>query len=268
MTDTPHCQTRRRVIRTGAATVGAFALGVPGSTTAQESGDDAADVSFRDAISTRETYFSGAIFRVVSPPLENTPAVQNTEPIRNHSVRVIEYFNTNEEGYLFLPQSAQVERGQVYVFDDRLGPSTRAELPAANLVRVQFRPLGQSDLPFELDEDEDFEYLENGGGEAAVRPDDFYASALFEITSGAQGWFPQDIEQSGLFTDYNTVHARYLGTNQRFLLFAQEAAGTNTGQLYVMRDESEIFDPAGNLVAAEFNPVDENSLTFDEDFLR
>ncbi|TMT86204.1 hypothetical protein E2L06_06170 [Haloterrigena sp. H1] len=267
MANTPRFETRRRFIGTGTATVGALAFGVTGSTTAQESGDEAADASFQDVISTRETYFSGAIFRVVSPPLENAPVVQNEEPVQNYSVRVIEYFNTNEEGYLFLPPNAQVERGQVYVFDDRLG-SGAPELPAANLIRVEYRPVTQAELPFKMEEDEDFEYFEGGGGEAAVRPDDFYSSALFEITSGAQGWVPQDVEQSGLFTDYNTVHARYLGTNQRFLLFPQEAAGTNPGQLYVMRDESEIFDPAGNLVAAESSPVDEDSLTFDDEFLR
>lgn len=79
---------------------------------------------------------------------------------------------------------------------------------------------------------------------------------------------PPDVEQSGLFTDYNTVHAEYFGTNEQFLLFAQEAAETEQDRLYVMRDESEIFDPAGNLVAAEFNAIDEDTFTIDRDALR
>ncbi|MDS0477536.1 hypothetical protein [Natrinema sp. 1APR25-10V2] len=257
-------------MQAGATAASVLALGLPGTAGAQESedGNDAEDTAFRNVIATRETFFGGAIFRVVSPPLENAPVVENPDVVRNHEVRVVEYFNTNEEGYIFVPPNTQIEQGEVYIFDDLLSDRTQEEIPAPGLIQVEFRPLREQNLPFEYDVDEDFELLEGGGGEAAVRPDDFYSQALFEITSGAQGWVPQDIEQSGLFTDYNTVHARYLGTNQRFLLFAQEAAQTNTGALYVMRDESEIFDPAGNLVAAEFTPVDEESLTFDDDFLR
>ncbi|WP_226041347.1 twin-arginine translocation signal domain-containing protein [Natrinema sp. DC36] len=272
MSDQSTWQSRRRFVKAGAATSVALGLGATANVTAQEtsaeSGDGGSDGQFRAAIATGETYFSGAVFRVVSPPLQDAPVVDDPEALRNHDARVIEYFNTNEEGYLFVPQDAAIEEGEVYVFDDRLSSPTEDELSVVDLVRVQYRPLTDEDLPFEYDEDEDFEILEDGGGEAAIRPDDFYSSALFEITSGAQGWLPQDVEQSGLFTDYNTVHARYLGTNQRFLLFAQEGAQTDTGQLYVMRDESEIFDPAGNLVAAEFSPVDEDSLTFDDEFLR
>ncbi|WP_408958771.1 hypothetical protein [Natrinema sp. 74] len=279
MRDTARSETRRRFVRAGATAASALAIGLPGTgsaqnrntTTRQSEGDDSngqGDTRFKEVIATRETFFSGAIFRIVSPPLENAPVVQNPEAVRNYEVRVIEYFNTNEEGYIFVPPNVQVQQGNVYVFDDLLSDRTEREVPSPGLIQVEFRPLERSDLPFELDENEDFEILENGGGEAAVRPDDFYSSALFEITSGAQGWVPQDVEQSGLFTAYNTVHARYLGTNQRFLLFAQEGAQTDTGRLYVMRDESEIFDPAGNLVAAEYSLVDEESLTFDDDFLR
>ncbi|WP_255681622.1 hypothetical protein [Natrinema sp. SYSU A 869] len=236
--------------------------------TSTESDAGGGNGQFREAIATRETYFSGAIFRVVSPALEDAPVVDNPDVLQNHSVRIVEHFNTNEEGYLFAPQDAQIEEGEQYVFDDRLSPSTEDELAVNDLVRVQYRPLTGEDLPFKLEAKEDFEILNEGGGEAAVRPDNFFSSSPFKITSGPQGWVPQDIEQSGLFTGYNTVHAEYFGTNNRFLFFPQEGAETEQGELYVMRDESEIFDPAGNLVATEFDVVDEETLTIDDDSLR
>ncbi|WP_254523271.1 hypothetical protein [Natrinema caseinilyticum] len=263
-------ESRRRFLNAVGATTGALTLGATGSATAQETstegGSDADEGRFQEAITTTNEFTSGAIFRVASPQLEDAPV--DAEVVRNYGVRIIEYFNTNEELYLFVPPNAQIEQGEVYVFDDMISSPTDEELAAENLVRVEYRPIQQEGLPFEYDEEEDFEIVENNGGEAAVRPDDFYSRALFEITSGAQGWIPQDVEQSGLFTDYNTVHATYLGSNRRFLLFAQEGARTETGQLYVMRDESELFDPAGNLVAVEFDAVDEDSLTFDDELLR
>jgi hypothetical protein len=272
MNDQPTSTSRRRFVRAGAVTSAALALGSTGSTTAQETaaqnGDGNIDGRFRNAIATRGAYFSGAIFRVVSPPLKDAPVAGNPDVLRNYNARVIEHFNTNEEEYLFVPKDGAITEGEVYVFDDRLGDRRDDELATQGLLRVQYRPLIDADLPFKIEEGEDFEILEGAGGEAAVRPDDFYSKALFEITSGPQGWLPQDIEQSGLFTDYNTVHAQYLGTNQQFLFFPQEGAQTEIDQLYVMRDEVEFFDPAGNLVAAEFTPVDEGSLTFDDEFLR
>ncbi|WP_238717421.1 hypothetical protein [Natronorubrum halophilum] len=236
--------------------------------TPTESDGDGGDGQFQEAITTGETYFSGAVFRVVSPALQDAPVVDNPDVLQNHSVRVIEHFNTNEEGYLFVPPDAQIEEGEQYVFDDRLSSPTEDELAISDLVRVQYRPLTEEDLPFDLETVEDFEILDDSGGEAAVRPDNFFSGAPFEITSGPQGWVPQDIEQSGLFTDYNTVHAEYFGTNNRFLFFPQEEAEMEQGELYVMRDESEIFDPVGNLVAAEFAVVDEESVTIDDDSLR
>ena len=268
MHDQPGRKSRRWFVQAGSVAAAALGLGVAGNTVAQETPTENGDGQFREAITTGEMYFSGAVFRVVSPPLQDAPVVDNPDVLRNYSVRVIEHFNTTEEGYLFVPQDAQIEEGETYVFDDRLSSPTEDELAIPDLVRVQYRPLTGADLPFELEIQEDFEILDDDGGEAAVRPDNFFPSAPFEITSGPQGWVPQDIEQSGLFTDYNTVHAEYFGTNNRFLFFPQEGAETEPGQLYVMRDESEIFDPAGNLVAAEFDAVDEETLTIDDESLR
>lgn len=274
MTDQSGQESRRQFVKAGTATAAALGFGATGNAAArvtqnETENDDAIgdDEQFRDAIATRDVYYSGAVFRVVSPPLQDAPGTENPDLLRDYSVRVIEHFNTSEEGYLFVPPDHRVEEGQQYVFDDQLYTTDENELNAADLVRVGYRPLTGADLPFDLDEDGGFETLE-GGGEAAVRPDDFFAGALFEITSGPQGWIPDDVDQSGLFTDYNTVHAEYLGTNNRFLLFAQEGATTETDQWYVMRDEFELLDPAGNLVAAEFTPVDKGSFSVDNEILR
>lgn len=275
MSDRLRRGSRRRFVQWGAVTAATLGIGTTGNAAAQADGDDSDDSDeiedddeqFRDAIATRGTYFSGAVFRVVSPPLRDAPGRETPDVVRDHEVRVFELFNTNEEGFLFVPPETRIEEGEQYVFDDQLYSSTVNEPVTDELVRVQYRPLTGTDLPFDLEGTGGFETLE-GGGEAAVRPDDFFGGALFEITSGPQGWVPEDAAQSGLFTDYNTVHAEYLGTNDRFLLFAQEGATTETDQLYVLRDEAELFDPAGNLVAAEFDPIDEDSLTIDHDFLR
>ncbi|GAB3670165.1 hypothetical protein [Halopiger thermotolerans] len=273
MNDQLSRRSRRWFVKAGAIASAAFGLGTTGSVGAQNSsnetgtGTETDQGQLREAYTTGETFFSGTVFRVVSPPLENAPPVGNPESLQNYSVRVIEFFNTNEEGYLFVPQNTQIEEGQKYVFDQWEAP-IREEIDTSELVRVQYRPLGDADLPFDLEVEEDFEVLDDTGGEAAVRPDNFFGSAPFTITSGPQGWVPPDVEQSGLFTDYNTVHAEYFGTNEQFLFFVQEGAETQEGRLYIMRDESEVFDPAGNLVAAEFNAIDEDSFTIERDDLR
>ncbi|AEH37728.1 hypothetical protein [Halopiger xanaduensis] len=280
MTDQSDEESRRRFVKAGTATAAALGLGATGNAAARvtqnetENGNESETdgelgdaEQFRDAIATRGTYYSGAVFRVVSPPLQDAPGRETPDVVRDHEVRVFELFNTNEEGFLFVPPENRIEEGEQYVFDDQLYSATVNEPVTDDLVRVRYRPLTGADLPFDLDEVGGFETAD-GGGEAVVRPDDFFGGALFEITSGPQGWIPDDVEQSGLFTDYNTVHAEYLGTNENFLLFAHEEAATETGQLYVMRDEGELLDPPGNLVAAEFNAVDEDSVSIDDELLR
>lgn len=271
MTEPLSRRSRRWFVTAGAITSAALGFGVIGNAGAQNSTaegetDQTDQGQLREAYTTGETYFSGTVFRVVSPPLQDAP-VDAPDRLQDHSVHVIEFFNTNEEGYLFVPQDTRIEEGEKYVFDQWEAP-IQTEVGTSEVVRVQYRPLTESDLPFELEVGEDFDVLDDSGGEAAVRPDNFFSSAPFTITSGPQGWVPPDVEQSGLFTDYNTHHAEYFGTNEQFLLFAQEAAETEQGRLYVMRDESEIFDPAGNLVAAEFDAIDEDTFTIDRDALR
>ncbi|WMT08637.1 hypothetical protein NP511_03145 [Natrinema thermotolerans] len=255
-------------MKVGSITASVLSLGAVGNAGAQESGSDGGDGRFREAIATGSAYVSGVLFRVVSPPLEDAPIADPPSVLQNYSVRVIQHFNTNEEEYLFVPEGTAIEEGEQYVFDDRFSSPIEDELAAEDLVRVEYRPLTEEELPLELETEETFEIFDDGGGEAAVRPDNFFPGAPFEIVSGPQGWVPNDIAQSGLFTDYNSVHAEYFGTNRRFLFFPQEGASTEEGNLYVMRNEAEIFDPVGNLVAAEFDPIDEETVTIDDDSLR
>lgn len=263
---------RRRFVKAGSITASALGLGAVGTAAAQESDSDGGGTDgggrFREAIATRGAYVSGTLFRVSSPPLEDAPIADPPTVLDDYSVRVIQHFNTNEEEYLFVPEGTAIEEGEQYVFDDRLSSPIDDELADEGLVRVEYRPLTDEELPLELETEEDFEIFDDDGGEAAVRPDNFFPSAPFEIVSGPQDWVPDDIAQSGLFTDYNTVHAEYFGTKRRFLFFPQEGAATEEGNLYVMRNEAEIFDPVGNLVAAEFDPVDEDTITIDDDSLR
>lgn len=268
MSDNAENESRRRFLKAGALTSGALALGLPGGATAQQTETPTAappgEGDWRSAVMFADEFHAGAVFRVASPELEGLPQLENQDALGLRSVRVIEYFNTNEEDYLFLPADAQVQEGELYVFDDALAPV--ADGAGDGLVEVQYRPLGQAGFPFQLEEGEQFE-LGEGGGEAAVRPSDFFSGALFRVTSGPQGWVPPDVADSGPFTDYATHHASYLGTDDEFLLFPQEDASVEVGRLYVMWEEFEFFDPAGNLVTTEFDVVNEESVTVDDAFL-
>lgn len=265
--------TRRSVLKTGAATTGALALGATGSVAAQQEGTPEGDdqPEYRPAVVQLEEFNAGSVFRVASPALQDAPALDDREAVSDHSVRVIEYFNTNEEASLFVPPGSSVQQGELYVFGDGNAVTTFPEddddTPYSELVQVQYRPLGREEFPFDLEEADGFDILEEGGGEAAIRPADFYTGALFEISSGPQGWVPADVADSGFFTDYDTVHAEYLGTNDEFLFFPQEGAEIDAGRLYVMWNEFEFFTPEGNLVATEFDVVNEESIEVDDDFL-
>ncbi|WP_276255480.1 hypothetical protein [Halomontanus rarus] len=269
MSDRSQFRSRRWFVRTGTLLSGALTLGLSGSGGAQETEemsdlDAQEDPNWREAIMFGDEFYAASIFRVVSPALEDPPTIANSDVIEDWTVRIIEFFNTNEEVYFFVPQDADLNEGELY----RLNNESEIVLNGDDrLLEVQYRPLDIEAFPFDLEEGEDFESADTGGGEGAVRPRNLFTNALFRVTSGPQGWVPDDVEQSGYFTDYNTVHAKYLGTNDEFLFFPQEDAEVEEGALYVMWDEFELFDPAGNLAAIEFNPVDEESLSIDDEFL-
>lgn len=269
MNENPTSESRRWFVKAGALTSGALTLGLSGSAAAQQTETptetpDGGQPNWRQALMFSDEFFTGAVFRVVSPVLDDAPGTETPSAVEDWTVRVIEYFNTNQEEFLFVPPDQSVDQGELYRLGDRFVPATNG---AGGLMEVEYRPLDVEDFPFDLEEGEEFELLDEGGGEAAVRPRDFFTNTLFRVTSGPQGWVPEDVENSGFFTDYNTVHAEYLGVDDEFLFFPQEGAEVQVGNVYVLWDEFEFFDPAGRLVAAEFEPVDEESITVDDEFL-
>lgn len=214
-----------------------------------------------------DEFFGGTVFRVASPALENPPATEQQAVPENWTARVIEYFNTNQEVYIFVPPDAKLQAGELYRLGEEYSTATnRDDATGSDLLDIRYRPLDVEDFQFELEEGDQYEFGD-GGGEGAVRPRNFYTNTLFRVTSGPQGWVPDDVAQSGWFTDYNTVHAQYLGTNDSFLFFPQEDPQVEEGGVYVLWEEFEFLDPAGNLVAVEFNQVDEQSITVSEEFL-
>lgn len=263
---------RRSILKTGALASAASVLGVSGSAVAQESdpGDEEGtdtdgDGNTIDGYMFSDEYRPGAVVRISSSSLEQIPRVDNSaEIMEDREARVVEFFNTFEESYLFLPTGAQVEIGDLYVLGE--GGEWVNEGPTGDdLVTVSVEPLQQEDFVF--DGRDESELFEEGGGEAAVRPYNFYAGSMFRITSEPLGWLPDDVEESGLFTDYNARHAEYLGVSDEFLFFPQEDAEVETDAVYVMEDEFELFRPEGNLVAADFNQIDEETIPWDEDWL-
>lgn len=260
---------RRTVLKaSGAATVASL-LGFSGSAIAQEGDGDGGgdDQGGMTAYMFNDEVRPGAVFRVASPELADQPNV-NEEVAgalpSGSTTRVIEYFNTQEEATLLLAEDASVQEGELYQFTETMQFVEGAS--GEGLLRVQFQPVEDEDFPFDLVESDEVEVLDEGG-EGAVRPRNFSAGAVFRVTSGPQGWVPDDVAQSGYFTEYNTHHAEYLGTDDEFLFFPQEDAEVETGAVYTVESEWELLDPVGNLVTVEFNRVEEDSLPVDDEFL-
>ena len=258
-------RSRRTVLKaSGAATVASL-LGFSGSAVAQEGGGD--DQGGMTAWMFNDEVRPGAAFRVASPELADQPNVNEDVAgalPAGSTTRVVEYFNTQEEATLLLPEDADVEEGERYQFTETMQFVEGAS--GEGLVRVQFQPIEDDEFSFDLVESDEVEILDEGG-EGAIRPRNFSAGSIFRVTSGPQGWVPDDIEQSGYFTEYNTLHAEYLGTDDEFLFFPQEDAEVEIDALYTVEQEWEMFDPVGNLVAVEFSRVEEDSIPVDDDYL-
>lgn len=261
---------RRSVLKTGAlASVGSV-LGLSGSALAQEGDNtndtgDGGETNTIDAHMYGDEYRPGALVRIASQPLNQIPRVDNSaDIIENRSARVVEFFNTNEEVYVFVPTDVQVEIDDLYILGE--GGQRTGEGPTGeNVVTVSLEALPREDFAFDVTDE--VEIIDGRGGEGAVRPNNFYAASMFRITSEPLDWLPEDVEDSGFFTDYNARHAEYLGVDDQFLFFPQEDAEAEVDAVYVMEDEFELFRPDGNLVAAEFNRVDEQSIPWDDEFL-
>lgn len=116
---------------------------------------------------------------------------------------------------------------------------------------------------------------------------------------------PPAAEPRGAIEDWSVLVIQYLNTDQEEHLFVPRDQSLNEGELYRLDaqyvpatngddpanggdlldvrfrpidveefefdmeegDEFELFDPAGNLVAAEFHQVDEEGITIDDEFL-
>ena len=258
---------RRSVLKAGGAATVASLLGVAGSAAAQEGDGGGTNQDTTSGWMFNDEVRPGAVFRVKSLPLDERPNIADDAAQslpQNPTTRVIEYFNTAEEATLILPSDAGVEQGELYQFTENMQFVEGGA--AEGLVQVQFQPLGEQGFPFDLADNNQVEVLDEGG-EGAVRPRNFSGGSIFRVTSGQQGWVPNDVAQSGAFTSYNTRHAQYLGTDDEFLFFPQEDAEVQTDALYTVKSEWELLDPAGNLAAVEFNRVREDSIPIDDQYL-
>lgn len=257
---------RRTVLKASGAATAASLLGFSGSAVAQE-GDGDDDQSGLSGWMFNDEVRPDAVFRVTSPSLPDLPNLDDdvAEVLPDAATtRVVEYFNTFEEVTLLLEEDVSIEDDELYQLTETFQVVEGAG--AEGLVQVEFQPVEDEEFPFDLADSDEVEILDEGG-EGAIRPRNFSAGSIFRVTSGPQGWVPDDVEQSGYFTEYNTHHAEWLGTDDEFMFFPQEDAELETDALYTVEQEWEMFDPVGNLVAVEFNRVEEDSLPVDDDYL-
>lgn len=108
---------RRAAVQSAALTAAALALGLPGveGRTASQDDESLARIYAHD-------FYPGAEFEVVSEPLPYRPEtpVQEGEAFladlywNGYETYVVRYENTNERVLFFVPESADVERGQTY----------------------------------------------------------------------------------------------------------------------------------------------------------
>lgn len=253
---------RRTVLAASGAVTTASAVGLSAVAPAlaqnetTESDDGDVDAHVWIAI---EEFRGGAILRVESSEIDEVPAVAGEEgpDIEAPVGRIVQYFNTGEESVVYLRGGLDLERGTLYrtTEDFRLTENEQGR----QFIRIGLQRLENQDIAFDITEG-DVELVTDSGGEATVRPRDFSAGALFRITSDDMNWVPTDVAQSGLISEYDAYHARYVGTDEDFLFFPQESAQIQQGVLYVMHDNFEFLSPEGNLVAASFRQVDEASL--------
>jgi hypothetical protein len=255
-------QSRRTVLKKGALASSALALGL-GSTTsvgAQGQGDEE-----NKALMFNDAFRPGAEFRVVSPVLEWTPdveGVQEGDVFSDYNTRMIRYTNTEAEARFFPTNQAEVQEGEVYrlhrnfsLFED--------DAADEGVVSATFEPVADDDL-LVADEDDDqfgaddYDLLE-GGGKVLLRASNFFGGALLRIESGVVEWTPREaVEDSDIFSEYNTRFAQFLNTNQDFEIYPAQEAEIEEGGIYVLRDEFDITPPEGDLVTAELNRVDED----------
>jgi len=194
-----------------------------------------------------------ALFRVVSPVLEQNPEVDTDEDVfSEYNTRRIMYLNTDEQVYLFPSQDAEIQEGNVYQLSD----SFSLFEDNGELMEVDFDSASEDDPIF----DGDYEII-GGGGQALVQTQNFDAGALLRVTSPVVDWTPpEEAQESDVFADYNTRNAQYLNTNDQFTIYPAEDAQIEQGAIYQISDEFEITNAEGNLMTVSLERVDEEGL--------
>lgn len=197
----------------------------------------------------------GAQFRVVSPVIEQHPdveGVQQGDVWSEYDTRIIEYLNTDEDVTFFPAHDAEVEQGQVYELHDNFtwfGDDTNDE----GIIDVRFNPVNED----EAFDDEDWTVLDEGGGKALVRWQNYRPGAVLTVTSGVVEWAPRDdVQGSDVFSEYNTRFAEWVNTSDDFQVYPANDAGIQRGANYRMTGEFDVTDPEGNLVTVELEAVE------------
>lgn len=258
-------QSRRSVLKSGALASGAIALGL-GSV--QGAGAQSEGEGGNDALMFSDEFRAGAEFRIESEALDWTPNVEGAQAsavFGDYGTRIIQYTNTREEAYFFPAEGATIEQDGVYRFRQRFS-AFGDDAGGEGLVAVTFEPVAEEDRVFadeaddQLDED-DFDGLD-GGGEVLVRANNFFGGALLRVESEAVDWTPEtDGQESDVFSEYNTRFAEYLNTGDDVQIYPAQDAQIEEGDVYVLRSGGfETVGPRGDLVVAELNEVDKESL--------
>lgn len=260
-------ETRRSFLTKGALAAGA-AVGLagcsqlrgqeaPANGTATDSptGTDAPGKGGGKALMFNTEFRGGAQFRVVSPVIEQRPdveGVQEDDVFSEYNTRVIEYLNTDEDVTFFPAHDAQVQQGRVYELHDNFTLFSD-ETNDAGIIDVRFTRVGEQQA-FDPD---DWAVVEDGGGKALVRWNEYRPGAVFKITSGVVEWTPRDdVQESDVFSGYNTRFAEWVNTQDDFQVYPAQDAQVQRGAHYRMTGEFDVTDPEGNLVTVDLERVE------------
>lgn len=262
-----HGESRRSFIKKSAFSVGAT-VGLAGCSQLNGEGDgdptgtdtdtdtDDGDVeSAGKALMFNTEFRGGAQFRVVSPVIEQHPdvdGVQEGDFWSDYNTRIIEYLNVDQEVTFFPAHDANIEEGKVYELHDNFSlfsDDTNDE----GVVSVKFTEVNEEQA-FDAD---DWNVVEEGGGKALVRWNDYRPGAVFTIVSDIVDWTPRDdVEGTDVFSGYNTRFAEWLNSQDDFQIYVAQDASVESGVNYRMTDEFDVTDPEGNLVTVDLDQVE------------
>lgn len=264
-------ESRRTFLKKGALASG-VAVGLAGCS--QIRGDEQAPTNETDTTTATETptgdgdaggggkalmfnseFNGGAQFRVVSDVLEAHPTVEGVQEgdiWSEYNTRMIEYLNTDENVTFFPAHDATVEQDQVYELHDNFtwfGDNVNDE----GIIDVKFTQVGNEQV-FAAD---NWEVVEQGGGKALVRWNNFRPGAVFTCVSGVVEWAPRaDVQGSDIFSEYNTRLAEWLNTQNDFQIYVAQDAQVKKGAHYRMNKEFDVTEPEANLVTVDLDRVE------------